>query len=234
MELSSIKAVLKCVEDLKLEVEFPLDNLRKRASTLDKAKAQKKKSLAPPATTGKSSGSKRPFGGSGGGGRGGSRGGRGGVQQPRPGKTARYAPPNHQTYGPMVSNLSTMPPPNQSSSQRHSGPHYSSLAYNPYEAANAIKYEPSGTAKYDPSYSMPHSISNYATSGSTSVSYDHQQQYSPIVDKSGATAAAYVAVAAAVGGGSGVGLRSPLYSHGAYDYASYSPTEPSFSYPQQQ
>ncbi|KAG5030181.1 hypothetical protein JHK87_013695 [Glycine soja] len=43
-ELNSIKAIIKCVEDHKLESEFNLDNLRKWATLLEKAKAEKKKS----------------------------------------------------------------------------------------------------------------------------------------------------------------------------------------------
>lgn len=42
-ELNSIKAIIKCVEDHKLESEFNLDNLRKRATHLEKIKAERKK-----------------------------------------------------------------------------------------------------------------------------------------------------------------------------------------------
>ncbi|XVE54295.1 hypothetical protein DITRI_Ditri03aG0069300 [Diplodiscus trichospermus] len=44
MELNSIRAIIKCVEDHKLESEFSVDSLRKRAIQLEKAKADRKKS----------------------------------------------------------------------------------------------------------------------------------------------------------------------------------------------
>ncbi|XP_073005253.1 FRIGIDA-like protein 4a [Typha latifolia] len=42
-EQSAIRAVMKCIEDRKLEAEFPLENLQKRLENLEKAKAEKKK-----------------------------------------------------------------------------------------------------------------------------------------------------------------------------------------------
>ncbi|XVF34808.1 hypothetical protein REPUB_Repub18cG0090500 [Reevesia pubescens] len=44
LELNSIKAIIKCVEDHKLESEFSVDTLRKRATQLEKVKADRKKS----------------------------------------------------------------------------------------------------------------------------------------------------------------------------------------------
>ena len=41
-EQSALRAVIKCVEDHKLEAEFPLDDLRNRLEELDKAKIEKK------------------------------------------------------------------------------------------------------------------------------------------------------------------------------------------------
>ncbi|XWS69873.1 hypothetical protein CRYUN_Cryun03dG0001400 [Craigia yunnanensis] len=46
VELNSIKAIIKCVEDHKLESEFSVDILRKRAIHLEKVKADRKKSSA--------------------------------------------------------------------------------------------------------------------------------------------------------------------------------------------
>nr|CAD1828060.1 unnamed protein product [Ananas comosus var. bracteatus] len=40
---SAIRAVMKCIEDHKLEAEFPLEGLQKRLENLEKAKAEKKK-----------------------------------------------------------------------------------------------------------------------------------------------------------------------------------------------
>uniref|UniRef100_A0A0D6R4M1 FRIGIDA-like protein n=1 Tax=Araucaria cunninghamii TaxID=56994 RepID=A0A0D6R4M1_ARACU len=43
-ELFALKAVIKCIEEHKLESEYPLDTLRKRVLQLEKAKADKKRS----------------------------------------------------------------------------------------------------------------------------------------------------------------------------------------------
>ncbi|EPS62727.1 hypothetical protein M569_12062, partial [Genlisea aurea] len=48
-EQSAIRAVLKCIEEYKLESEFPTENLRKRLDHLDKAKVEKKKPSSPTA-----------------------------------------------------------------------------------------------------------------------------------------------------------------------------------------
>ena len=40
---SALRAVLKCIEDRKLEAEFPLEPLQKRLENLEKAKVEKKK-----------------------------------------------------------------------------------------------------------------------------------------------------------------------------------------------
>uniref|UniRef100_A0A7N0VG16 FRIGIDA-like protein n=1 Tax=Kalanchoe fedtschenkoi TaxID=63787 RepID=A0A7N0VG16_KALFE len=42
-EQSALRAVIKCIEEYKLENEFPLDNLKKRLEQLEKAKTEKKK-----------------------------------------------------------------------------------------------------------------------------------------------------------------------------------------------
>ncbi|XP_010254145.1 PREDICTED: FRIGIDA-like protein 4a [Nelumbo nucifera] len=63
LELNSIKAIIKCVEDHKLEAEFTLDSLKKRLTQLEKAKADRKKNMA---ATSKPQ-NKRGRGGSGGG-----------------------------------------------------------------------------------------------------------------------------------------------------------------------
>ncbi|KAF9615551.1 hypothetical protein IFM89_024399 [Coptis chinensis] len=62
VELNSLKAIIKCVEDHKLEPKFPLESLRKRLSLLEKLKAEKRKSTSTP--------NKRARGNSGGGGSG--------------------------------------------------------------------------------------------------------------------------------------------------------------------
>jgi len=42
-ELIALKAVIKCIEDHKLDEQYPLDPLQKRVSQLEKAKADKKR-----------------------------------------------------------------------------------------------------------------------------------------------------------------------------------------------
>lgn len=49
-EQSALRAVIKCIEDYKLEAEFPPENLKKRLEQLEKAKTEKKKPAAVPAT----------------------------------------------------------------------------------------------------------------------------------------------------------------------------------------
>ncbi|KAL8139555.1 hypothetical protein V2J09_005576 [Rumex salicifolius] len=49
-EQSAIRAVLKCIEEYKLETEFPPDNLKKRLDQLENSKSDKKKSTQVPAS----------------------------------------------------------------------------------------------------------------------------------------------------------------------------------------
>ncbi|GAY58286.1 FRIGIDA-like protein 4a [Citrus sinensis] len=49
-EQSALRAVIKCIEDYKLQGEFPPENLKKRLEQLEKAKTEKKKPAAVPAT----------------------------------------------------------------------------------------------------------------------------------------------------------------------------------------
>ncbi|CAN8258457.1 unnamed protein product [Cochlearia groenlandica] len=48
-EQSALRAVLKCIEEYKLEEEFPPENLKKRLDQLEKTKAEKRKPAAVPA-----------------------------------------------------------------------------------------------------------------------------------------------------------------------------------------
>lgn len=48
-EQSALRAVIKCIEDYKLEAEFPPENLKKRLYQLEKAKTEKKRPAAAPA-----------------------------------------------------------------------------------------------------------------------------------------------------------------------------------------
>jgi len=48
-EQSALRAVIKCIEEYKLEVEFPPENLKKRLDQLEKVKIEKKRPAAVPA-----------------------------------------------------------------------------------------------------------------------------------------------------------------------------------------
>lgn len=48
-EQSALRAVVKCIEDYKLEAEFPPENLKKRLEQLEKVKPEKKRPAAVPA-----------------------------------------------------------------------------------------------------------------------------------------------------------------------------------------
>ncbi|GKV42739.1 hypothetical protein SLEP1_g50115 [Rubroshorea leprosula] len=48
-EQSALRAVIKCIEEYKLESKFPLENLKKRLEQLEKAKTEKKRPAAVPA-----------------------------------------------------------------------------------------------------------------------------------------------------------------------------------------
>ncbi|KAJ3705635.1 hypothetical protein LUZ61_009340 [Rhynchospora tenuis] len=50
-EQSAVRAAIKCIEDHKLEAEFPMDDLQKRLESLEKAKPDKKKSSASSTTS---------------------------------------------------------------------------------------------------------------------------------------------------------------------------------------
>ncbi|XAR70899.1 hypothetical protein NMG60_11027937 [Bertholletia excelsa] len=78
-ELNATKAIIKCVEDHKLESQFNLDTLKKRVVQLEKAKSEKK--IRTPTSTSKPT-NKRPHGG----------GGRsGGPSSFRPPKQGRFS-----------------------------------------------------------------------------------------------------------------------------------------------
>uniref|UniRef100_A0A0A9AWE7 FRIGIDA-like protein n=1 Tax=Arundo donax TaxID=35708 RepID=A0A0A9AWE7_ARUDO len=53
-EQSALRAVIKCVEDRKLEAEFPLEDLRKQLEELERAKTQKKKAALSSPSSGSS------------------------------------------------------------------------------------------------------------------------------------------------------------------------------------
>lgn len=169
VELNSIRAIIKCVEDHKLESEFSIDSLRKRATHLEKAKAERKKNSAGSSKPQ----NKRGFSSSSG------RGG-GGSSSFRPAKAAKYS--NAYSF----SRRNTNPPPaHHSPAARYSG------AYN-YPVQSV--YDGPAAAPYASSYGVPHTQSPAAIpqqhyslqadnlSGSafrSSGSYSGQTSYGP-------------------------------------------------------
>ncbi|KAI5320449.1 hypothetical protein L3X38_040157 [Prunus dulcis] len=143
LELNSIKAIIKCVEDHKLESEFSLDSLRKRATHLEKAKAERKKSSAASSRS-HNNNNKRAYGGGVGGGGGG--GGRGvGSSSFRPAKAAKFS----NAY-PSFNRRNPNPPPQHSPATRYSGP---------YNYPSQSVYDGPTAASYGSTYGVPHAQS---------------------------------------------------------------------------
>ncbi|OUZ99923.1 Frigida-like [Macleaya cordata] len=98
LELNSLKAIIRCVEEHKLESEFTLESLRKRVTQLEKARVDKRKSVA----VGNKPQNKRSRGGGGGGGGGGpahfrsAKAGRGTNPYPSYGRRNQAPPVHHQ------------------------------------------------------------------------------------------------------------------------------------------
>ncbi|KAJ6862945.1 hypothetical protein NC652_039729 [Populus alba x Populus x berolinensis] len=135
LELNSIKAIIKCVEDHKLESEFSLDSLRKRASLLEKTKAERKRGTS--AATATKSQNKRGHGSS---------GGRDiGPTPYRQAKAAKFSY-NYSSF----SRRNASPPAQHSPARRYSGPfHYPSQSV----------YEGPAAAPYASTYGISHAQS---------------------------------------------------------------------------
>lgn len=109
LEIDSIKSIIKCVEDHHLAAEFPIESLRKKLTSLEKARADKKKASTvagskPPNKRGPAS-------------RGGARGS--GPPPPhRPVKTPRFSSPY-----PQFGERNPLSPAQQSPLSRYSGPY---------------------------------------------------------------------------------------------------------------
>ncbi|RDX70941.1 FRIGIDA-like protein 4a, partial [Mucuna pruriens] len=161
-ELNSIKAIIKCVEDHKLESEFNLDNLRKRATHLEKTKAERKKSS--------SSGSKPQN----------KRGCRGsGSSSSRPAKSAKFSNAHSSSF----SRRNLAPSLQPSPGARFSGPFnypsqtiYDGATANPYTASYGTSHTQSPAGITQQHYSIP--VDNLAPSGyRSSGSYSGQTSY---------------------------------------------------------
>jgi len=173
LELNSIKAIIKCVEDHKLESEFNLDNLRKRATHLEKTKAERRKS----SSSGSKPQNKR-----------GSRGG--GSSSSRPAKSAKFsARPSSFSRRNLASSLQP------SSSARFSGPfNYPSQTI--FDGATANPYATYGTSHTQSSagitqHHYPLAVDNLGPSGYRSGgSYSGQTSYG-IYDYGGTAPSTY-------------------------------------------
>ncbi|CAL5359082.1 hypothetical protein CsSME_00049180 [Camellia sinensis var. sinensis] len=135
LELNATKAIIKCVEDHKLESQFGIDSLRKRVTQLEKIKAEKKKS----ATSTSKPSNKRAHGGGGGGGS--SRGG-GGPPSHRPPKAGRFsnASPSFRPRNPPPQ------PHHTAAAGRFSSPYNYAASHSVYEGG------PGTAASYGPGY----------------------------------------------------------------------------------
>ncbi|KAK7398939.1 hypothetical protein VNO78_10113 [Psophocarpus tetragonolobus] len=162
-ELNSIKAIIKCVEDHKLESEFNLDNLRKRATLLEKAKAERKKS----STSGTKPQNKR-----------GSRGS--GSSSSRPAKSAKFNHAPSSSFGRRNLAPSSLQP---SPAARFSAPFnypsqtmYDGATANPYTATYGTSHTQSPAGITQQHYSIP--VDNLGPSGYRSTgSYSGQTSY---------------------------------------------------------
>ncbi|TKY60901.1 FRIGIDA protein 4a [Spatholobus suberectus] len=161
-ELNSIKAIIKCVEDHKLESEFNLDNLRKRATHLEKTKAERKKS----STSGTKPQNKR-----------GSRGS--GSSSSRPAKSAKF----NNAHSSSFSRRNLAPSLQPSPGARFSGPFnypnqtiFDGATANPYTATYGTSHTQSPAGIAQQHYSIP--VDNLGPSGyRSSGSYSGQTSY---------------------------------------------------------
>ncbi|GAV79504.1 Frigida domain-containing protein [Cephalotus follicularis] len=178
MELNAAKAIIKCVEDHKLESEFSVDSLKKRAAQLEKSKSERKKSSAsatkPQNKRGHGSGSGRG----------------GGLPAFRPAKVAKFS----NAYS-SFSRRNPAPPAQHSPAARYSGS---------YNYPGQSVYEGPTTTPYPSTYGVPHSqspgaipqqhyahpVDNIGTAGFRAPGYGGQTSYGAY-DYGNAAASAY-------------------------------------------
>ncbi|KAE8712572.1 hypothetical protein F3Y22_tig00110247pilonHSYRG00107 [Hibiscus syriacus] len=165
VELNSIRAIIKCVEDHKLESEFSTEFLRKRATQLEKVKSDRKKSSS---AAGKPQNKRSHSAGS-------ARGG--GPPAFRPAKEAKFSSPY-----PSFHRRNPAPSAQQSPAARYSG-QYNYVGQNVYEAPTAyasaaygVTHTQSPAAVTQQHYSHP--VENLGVSGyATSSGYGSQTSY---------------------------------------------------------
>ena len=158
-ELNSIKAIIKCVEDHKLESEFNLDNLRKWATLLEKAKAEKKKS----STSGSKPQNKRGSGSS----------------SSRPAKSAKFNSAHSSSFSRRNLAPSLQPSPGARFSAPFNYPSqtiYDGATANLYTATYGTSHTQSPAGITQQHYSIP--VDNLGPSGyRSSGSYSGQTSY---------------------------------------------------------
>lgn len=162
IELSAIKTIVKCVEDQKLESVFSLDNLKKRAAILEKAKAERKKNTS---SGGKPS-NKRALG------PGGSR-----QSSSHPAKAPKFANPS-----PSFIRRNPLPLAHLSSAVRYSAP-YSYPGQGAFEVPSMTAYAPAYGRSHSPAEAQIGIQQEYSPSATYSP-ITHRLAYSPIMDAS--------------------------------------------------
>ncbi|OWM89916.1 hypothetical protein CDL15_Pgr012553 [Punica granatum] len=154
IELNAIRAVVKCVEDQKLESVFTLDAMKKRANVLEKAKSERRKSSGSAPSSSKLSGKRGHSSG----------GGKGSGPPIRPAKVAKLS--YHPSFARRTPAPVPAPPPRQPSpAARYSLARYGYPGHDAFEVNGGNPYTPT-------SYGVAHNRNAAGIS---------QQQYSPIV-----------------------------------------------------
>ncbi|KAF5742960.1 FRIGIDA-like protein 4a [Tripterygium wilfordii] len=223
VELNSIRAIIKCVEDHKLESEFSLESLRKRSGLLEKIKAERKKSSQAPARPQ----NKRSHGASVGQGSG----------------TPAYCPPKAAKYSnahPSFSRRNPALPSHHSPAARDSGPYnysrqtiYEAPTANPYASSYGVPHNQSPAARdsgpyhyssqsmYEAPTANPYASSYGVPHNQSPAAIPQQHHTLPVDNVDGA-------------GYSAGGSYGNQTSYGAYDYGSAAlPTYEPSSYQQQ-
>ncbi|KAL5712619.1 FRIGIDA-like protein 4a [Ranunculus cassubicifolius] len=171
-EQSALKAVIKCIEEYKLEADFPSEGLRKRLEQLEKAKVDKKKPTPKPTPA---PANKR------------TRAGNNGPMPPaKAGRlTNAYVssfPTTSPTYVHSPQSQSQYSPQSQSqySPQSQSQSQYSPQSQSQYSPQSQSQYSPQSHTQYSPQSQPQYSPQSHSHSQQYSPqSHSHSQQYSP-------------------------------------------------------
>lgn len=162
-ERTALKLIIKCVEENKLEAEFPLQSVKRRLSVLERVKNEKKKAVH---TGSKPSSNKR--------------GHSSGPPPPHPAKIPRFSSP-YPPYG----QRNPVSPAHPSLVSRYPGPytyrsysgHDAGLTVSPYGSSYSVSCLPASTQASQPAYGNP-SESVSAPGARVGGSYGGQLSYS--------------------------------------------------------